>query len=77
MGKSRSKDQKNGFRPKKTGTIPSQSNAGSPTPDSGNSVVEANNRFAFNLNSQMAKDPKFAGDNILISPFSIFSACQE
>ncbi len=47
---------------------------GSPTPDSGNSVVEANNRFAFDLYSQLAKDPKYAGSNLFFSPFSISSA---
>lgn len=57
-----------------TGTIPAQPNAASPPTDSGNSVVEANNRFAFDLYSHLAKDPKTAGDNIFFSPFSISSA---
>ncbi|MCK9591634.1 MAG: serpin family protein [Methanoregula sp.] len=57
-----------------TGTIPVQPNAGNPTPESENSIVEANNRFAFDLYSHLAKDPKFAGDNIFFSPFSISSA---
>jgi serpin B len=55
-----------------TGTIPAQPNAISPTPDSGNSVVAANNRFAFDLYSQLAKDPKYAEGNLFFSPFSIF-----
>ena len=54
--------------------IPSQPNAGNPTPDSGNSVVAANNRFASDLYSRLAKDPKYTGDNIFFSPFSITSA---
>lgn len=57
-----------------TGTKPVQPNAISPTTDSGNNVVEANNRFAFDLYSQMAKDPKYAGSNLFFSPFSISSA---
>jgi serpin B len=57
-----------------TGTIPSQLNAGNPTLESENSVVEANNRFAFDLYSHLVKDPKSAGDNIFFSPFSISSA---
>ena len=55
-------------------TMTIQPSAGNPTSDSGNSVVEANNRFAFDLYSQMAKDPKYAGDNIFFSPFSVSSA---
>jgi len=57
-----------------TGTKLEQPNAISPTTDSGNNVVEANNRFAFDLYSQMAKDPKYAGSNLFFSPFSISSA---
>ncbi len=57
-----------------TGTKLVQPNASSSTSDRGNSVIEANNRFAFDLYSPLAKDPKYAGDNIFFSPFSISSA---
>jgi serpin B len=58
-----------------TGTIPVQPNASNPIRDSENSVVEAaNNRFAFDLYSHLAKDPKNAGSNLFFSPFSISSA---
>jgi len=37
-------------------------------------VAEANNRFAFELYSRLAKDQKYSGDNLFFSPFSISSA---
>ncbi len=40
------------------------------TPD----VAGANNRFAFDLYSRLAKDPANTGSNIFFSPFSISSA---
>lgn len=57
-----------------TGTKLEQPNAISPPSDSGNNVVEANNRFAFDLYSQLANDPEYAGSNLFFSPFSISSA---
>jgi serpin B len=38
------------------------------------SVVDANNRFAFDLYSVLSKDPQKTGQNIFFSPFSISSA---
>ncbi|MFA5221793.1 MAG: serpin family protein [Methanoregula sp.] len=57
-----------------TGTIPAQPPADSPSSDSGTGVVEANNRFAYDLYSQMAHDKAYAGANIFLSPFSLSSA---
>jgi len=37
-------------------------------------VSEANNRFTFDLYSNLAKDPEYAGSNLFFSPFSISSA---
>ena len=37
-------------------------------------VAGANNQFAFDLYSRLAKDPVYAGSNIFFSPFSISSA---
>jgi serpin B len=37
-------------------------------------VAVANNRFAFDLYSRLAKDQEFAGSNIFFSPFSLTSA---
>jgi serpin B len=37
-------------------------------------VAEANNRFAFDLYSRLAKDQEYAGNNLFFSPFSISSA---
>ncbi|MFA4860823.1 serpin family protein [Methanoregula sp.] len=37
-------------------------------------VTDANNRFAFDLYSRLAQDPRYAGSNIFFSPFSISSA---
>ena len=45
-----------------------------PVSDSEKSVVEANNRFALDLYSQLKKDPQYSGDNLFFSPFSISSA---
>jgi len=43
--------------------------------DSGiQAVTHANNRFAFDLYSRLAKKPAYAGSNIFFSPFSISSA---
>ncbi|MDD1689755.1 MAG: serpin family protein [Methanoregula sp.] len=57
-----------------TGIKPEQPTESGPVSDSGNSVVAANNRFAFDLYSRLAKDPEYTGDNIFFSPFSISSA---
>ena len=47
-----------------------------PTPAPGDvkAVVDANNRFAFDLYGQLSRDPANAGKNIFFSPFSISSA---
>ena len=37
-------------------------------------VAEANNRFAFDLYSRLAKDNEYTGSNIFFSPFSLSSA---
>jgi serpin B len=37
-------------------------------------VADANNRFAFDLYSQLAKDQEYTGNNLFFSPFSISSA---
>ena len=37
-------------------------------------VTEANNRFAFDLYSRLAKDPEYTGSNLFFSPFSVSSA---
>jgi serpin B len=37
-------------------------------------VAEANNRFAFDLYSRLAKDKEYTGSNIFFSPFSVSSA---
>jgi serpin B len=37
-------------------------------------VADANNRFAFDLYSRLAKDKNYAGSNIFFSPFSLSSA---
>jgi len=37
-------------------------------------VTEANNRFAFDLYSRLAKDPEYTGSNLFFSPFSLSSA---
>jgi serpin B len=42
-----------------------------PSPESEARIVEANNRFAFDLYSQLADDPGNKGKNIFFSPFSI------
>jgi len=57
-----------------TGIKPEQPTESGPVSDSGNSVVAANNRFASDLYSRLAKDPEYTGDNIFFSPFSISSA---
>jgi serine protease inhibitor len=45
-----------------------------PVSDSEKSVAEANNRFALDLYSNLKKDPKYSGNNLFFSPFSISSA---
>ncbi|HQC12334.1 MAG: serpin family protein [Methanoregulaceae archaeon] len=42
--------------------------------DSGEFIVEANNRFCFDLYDQLADNPANAGENIFFSPFSISTA---
>jgi serpin B len=44
--------------------------------DSGSSraVTDANNRFAFDLYSRLAKDKEYTGSNLFFSPFSLSSA---
>ncbi|MFA6361933.1 serpin family protein [Methanoregula sp.] len=37
-------------------------------------VTDANNRFAFDLYSRLAKDPAYTGNNLFFSPFSLSSA---
>jgi serpin B len=46
----------------------------SPVPGAEGSVVEANNRFAFDLYDILRKEPSSQGGNIFFSPFSISSA---
>ena len=64
-----------------TGTIPAQPaspvNEKTPVGVSANStraVADANNRFAFDLYSRLARNSRLAGSNIFFSPFSISSA---
>ena len=45
-----------------------------PTTDSAKTIVEANNRFAFDLYGQLAGDKENSGENIFFSPFSISTA---
>jgi serpin B len=42
--------------------------------DSARAVAEADNRFAFDLYSRLAKDREYNGSNLFFSPFSISSA---
>jgi serpin B len=42
--------------------------------DSTNAVADANNRFAFDLYSRLAKDGEYTGSNIFFSPVSLSSA---
>ena len=44
------------------------------TPDDITAVANANNRFAFDLYSRLAKDQEYSGSNIFFSPFSLSSA---
>ena len=44
------------------------------TPKDITTVTEANNRFAFDLYSRLAKNPEYTGSNLFFSPFSISSA---
>ena len=44
------------------------------SPQSEQDVVDANNRFALELYTKLAKDPDFAGSSLFFSPFSISSA---
>jgi serpin B len=46
----------------------------SPVPGAEGSVVEANNRFAFDLYTSLRKEPGNQGSNLFFSPFSISSA---
>jgi len=45
-----------------------------PAPGSAKEVADANNRFAFDLYSRLAKDPAYAGSNLFFSPISLSSA---
>jgi serpin B len=53
-------------------TVPGTTNSGNAQMEE--SVTAANNRFALDLYSQLAKDPKYAEGNLFFSPFSISSA---
>lgn len=44
------------------------------TPEDARAVANANNRFAFDLYSRLAKDKKYAKSNLFFSPFSLSSA---
>ncbi len=45
-----------------------------PPSASSDNVVDANNRFAFDLYSHLAEDPEFKDGNLFFSPFSLSSA---
>jgi serpin B len=45
-----------------------------PNTDATTAVADANNRFAFDLYSKLAKDQDYADSNIFFSPFSVSSA---
>jgi serpin B len=53
-------------------TVPGTTNPGNAQP--GESVAAANNRFASDLYTSLAKNPANAGNNLFFSPFSISSA---
>lgn len=46
----------------------------SPSPQSEQNVVDANNRFGFDLYKNLSKDPDSSGKNLFFSPFSLSSA---
>jgi serpin B len=56
------------------GMTPELTNPPGPPPGSQQRIVEANNQFAFDLYTRLAKDPGYSGENLFFSPFSISSA---
>jgi serpin B len=46
----------------------------SPSPQSEQNVVDANNRFGFDMYKNLSKDPDSSGSNLFFSPFSLSSA---
>ena len=55
------------------GPVPA-ANRSPASPQSEQNVVDANNRFAIDLYTKLAKDQNFAGSSLFFSPFSISSA---